>query len=66
MVWVIWCILVVVVESILGWNFVPLNTTNDEVTILHVTTYYMRAFISIQSDLEDIRSELSLLKVIKN
>lgn len=58
MVWVMWWVVVIVTgRSVLGWNFVPLNTTNDEVTILHISTYYMRAFISIQSDLEEVKGD---------
>lgn len=58
MVWVMWWVVVIVTgKSVLGWNFVPLNTTNDEVTILHISTYYMRAFISIQSDLEEVKGD---------
>lgn len=52
-----WVVLIVTGKSVLGWNFVPLNTTNDEVTILHISTYYMRAFISIQSDLEEVKGD---------
>lgn len=58
MVWVMWWVVLIVTgKSVLGWNFVPLNTTNDEVTILHISTYYMRAFISIQSDLEEVKGD---------
>lgn len=58
MVWIMWWVVVIVTgKSVLGWNFVPLNTTNDEVTILHISTYYMRAFISIQSDLDEVKGD---------
>lgn len=58
MVWVMWWVVLIVTgKSVLGWNFAPLNTTNDEVTILHISTYYMRAFISIQSDLEEVKGD---------
>lgn len=58
MVWVMWWVVLIVTgKSVLGWNFVPLNTTNDEVTILHISTYYMRAFISIQSDLDEVKGD---------
>lgn len=44
-------------KAVLGWNFASLNTTNDEVTILHVSVYYLRAYLSIKSDVEGWRSE---------
>lgn len=51
------CGLAVMIDSVLGWNFSSLNMTNDDVTVLHVSVYYMRAYLSIKSDVEGRKSE---------
>lgn len=45
------------IDSVQGWNFSSLNMTNDDVTVLHVSVYYMRAYLSIKSDVEGRKSE---------
>lgn len=51
---VFWCLLVV--NGVLAWNFAALNVSNDDVTILHVSVFYLRAFISVKSDVEEWKS----------
>lgn len=46
-------------RSVAAWNFLALNATNEDVTVIHVSVVYYRAFLSVKSDLEDNQSELN-------
>lgn len=43
-------VIVALRDRVLGWNFSSLNTTTEDVTVLHVSVYYMRAYVSIKSE----------------
>lgn len=49
-----------------AWNFLTLNTTNEDVTILHASVFYYRVFLSIKSDLRNVQSELDNNCPIRN
>lgn len=53
-----WIVVIIGLKGgVWGWNFAALNITNDEVTVLHVSVYYLRAYLSIKSDEEGTKSE---------
>lgn len=59
---ILWKLIVLLlIKGAMGWNFSSLNTTNEDVTVLHVSTYYMRVFLSIKSD---STSKISEWKII--